>query len=125
LFRLEGPITPVDREKNRYLVNFIDYKTNYYRIFLAKTKDEVARKFLNFVGHFERRFNCKIEVLRTDGGGEYANIDLFCERAGIARQRTEADDPASNGKAERMRRTVLNMTRCMIFNCRLPMYFLG
>jgi hypothetical protein len=30
---LKGPITPVDREKNRYLVNFIDHKTNYCRIF--------------------------------------------------------------------------------------------
>jgi hypothetical protein len=57
---LKGPITPVDREKNRYLVNFVDHKTNYCRIFLAKTKDEAARKFLNFVGHFERRFDCRV-----------------------------------------------------------------
>ncbi len=53
------------------------------------------------------------------------NIDLFCERTGIARQCTEADNPASNGKAERMHHTVLNMARCMIFNCRLPMQFWG
>ena len=85
---LKDPISPVDREKNRYLVNFIDHKTNYCRIFLAKTKDEAAKKFLNFVGHFERRFNCRVQILRTDGGGEYVNIDLFCERTGIARQRT-------------------------------------
>ncbi len=122
---MKGPITPVDREKNRYLVNFVDHKTNYYRIFLAKTKDETARKFLNFVGDFERRFDSRVQVLRTDGGSEYANIDLFCERNGIARQRTEADNPASNGKAERMHRTILNMARCMIFNCRLPMHFWG
>jgi hypothetical protein len=66
-----------------------------------------------------------VQVLRTDGGGEYANIDLLCERTGIARRRTEADNPASNGKAERMYRTVLNMARCMIFNCRLPTHFWG
>jgi hypothetical protein len=64
-------------------------------------------------------------MLRTDGGGEYANIDLFCARSGIGLQRTEADSPASNGKAERMYRTVLNMARCMIFICRLPMHFWG
>jgi hypothetical protein len=75
---------------------------------------------LNTVGHFERQFDCRVRVLLTDGGGEYVNIDLFCERTGIARQRTEADDPASNGKAERMHRTVLNIARGMIFNCRLP-----
>ncbi len=32
---LKGPITPVDREKNRYLVNLVDQYTNYCRIFLA------------------------------------------------------------------------------------------
>ncbi len=77
------------------------------------------------MGHFERCYDFRVQVLRTDGGGEYANIDLFCERTGIVRKRTEADHPASNGKAERMHRTFLNMARCMIFNCRLPMHFWG
>ncbi len=122
---LKGPMTPVDRENNRYLINIIGHKTNYYRIFLAKTKDEAAKKFEYFVGHIERRFDCRVRVLRTDGGGGYANIDLFCKRTGIARQQTEAVNPASNGKAERMHRTILNMARCMIFNCRLPMHFWG
>jgi hypothetical protein len=51
---LKGPITPVDREHNRYLINFVDHHTNYCRIFLAKTKDDAAKKFLNFVGRFEK-----------------------------------------------------------------------
>jgi hypothetical protein len=83
---------------------------------LAKTKDEAAKKFLHFVGHFERHFDCRVLVLRTDGGGEYVNLDLFCERTGIVRQRTEAENLASNGKAEHMYRAVFNMARCMIFN---------
>jgi hypothetical protein len=82
-------------------------------------------KYLNFVGHLERRFDCRVQVLRTGGVEEYANIDSFCERNGIARQRTESANPASNGKAERMHRKVLNMARCMIFYCRLPMHFWG
>jgi hypothetical protein len=65
---LKAPITPVDHEQKHYLVNFIDHHTNYCRIFLAKTKNKRPAKKLNFVGH-----------------GEYANIDLFCERTGIAR----------------------------------------
>jgi hypothetical protein len=80
--------------------------------------DEAAKKLEHLVGHFERQFDCRVCVLRTDGGGEYVNIDLLCERTGIARQRIEADNPASNGKAERMHRTVLNMARCMIFKYR-------
>jgi hypothetical protein len=49
---LKGPVTPNDRLGNRYLVNFIDDKTNYCRVFLAKTKDEATKKlniFLRFL----------------------------------------------------------------------------
>ena len=64
-------------------------------------------------------------MLRTDGGGEYANVDLFCKRTGVARQVSEARNQASNGKAERMQRTVLNLARSMMFACALPLQFWG
>jgi hypothetical protein len=122
---LKGPVTPHDRLGNRYLVNFIDYRTNYCRVFLAKTKDQAAKKFEHFLAFFERRFDCQIQVLRTDGGLEYRNVDFFCEQTGVARQTTEPNNPASNGKAERMHRTVLNMARCMLFNSGMPIRFWG
>uniref|UniRef100_A0AAV1UP75 Integrase catalytic domain-containing protein n=1 Tax=Peronospora matthiolae TaxID=2874970 RepID=A0AAV1UP75_9STRA len=99
--------------------------SNYCRVFLAPTKDTSAKKFEHFMTFFERRFNCRIHVLRTDGGGEYANVDLFCKSTGAARQISEARNQASNGKAERMHRTVLNMARSMIFASRLPVSFWG
>ena len=122
---LKGPMTPKDRHGNRYLVNFVDHKSNYCRVFLAPTKDRAAKKFEHFLVFFEKRFNCRIHVLRTDGGGEYQNVDLFCKRTGVARQVSEARNQASNGKAERMHRTVLNMARSMIFASRLPLTFWG
>ena len=64
-------------------------------------------------------------MLRTDGGGEYANLDLFCKRTGVTRQVSEAGNQASNGKAERMHRTVLNLARSMMFACGLPFHFWG
>eukprot|EP00644_Phytophthora_capsici_P017109 jgi/Phyca11/130666/e_gw1.96.61.1 len=91
------------------MVNFIDHRTNYCRIFLAKTKDVAALKFKHFMAFFERQFNCCIHVLRTDGGGEYKPLDIFCEQTGIARQISEPRNQASNGKAERMHRTIMNM----------------
>lgn len=33
---LKGPMTTKDQLGNRYMVNFIDYKSNYYRVFVAK-----------------------------------------------------------------------------------------
>jgi hypothetical protein len=54
---LKGPITPADREK--------PVSSEYHRsqdqllpLIFTKTKDEAAKKFMHFVGHFKRRFGC-------------------------------------------------------------------
>ena len=120
---LKGPMTPRDRLGNRYMIKFVDHKSNYVKVFLAKTKDKAAKVFAEFLVFFEKRFDCRIYVLRTDSGGEYANIDLFCKLSGVARQRSEARNQASNGKAERMHRTIMNMARCIIFASGLPLTF--
>lgn len=106
-------------------MSFVGHKNNYTRVFLAKTKDQAANKFKHFLVYSEKRFNCRIHVLRTDGGGEYKNVDLFCRETGVARQVNEANNQAANGKAERMHRTVMNMVRCMLFACGLPLSFWG
>nr|CCA27604.1 putative retroelement pol polyprotein [Albugo laibachii Nc14] len=49
------------------------------------------------------------------------NVDLFCKETGVRRQVTEAGSPASNGKTERMNRTIFNMIRCMIFCSGVPL----
>ena len=116
-------MTAKDGMGNRYLVNFVDHKSNYCRVFLARIKDQAAKKFEHFLIFFEKRFNCRVHVLRTDGGEEYKNVDLLCNSTGVARQVSEARNQASNGKAERMHRTVLNMARSMIFASNLPLAF--
>ena len=45
----KGPITPKDRKGYRCVVNFIEYKSNYMRYFIAKTKDQAAKTFEHFV----------------------------------------------------------------------------
>ena len=91
---LKGLIKPQDRRGNGYLVNFIDERSNYCRTSLAKTKAEAAKQFQHFLVYFEKRFDCKIHVLRTDGGGEYKNIDPFCKEAGVRRQISETENQA-------------------------------
>uniref|UniRef100_A0AAV1UHJ8 Uncharacterized protein n=1 Tax=Peronospora matthiolae TaxID=2874970 RepID=A0AAV1UHJ8_9STRA len=122
---LKGPMAPRDRLGNRYLVNFIDHRTNYCRVFLAKSKDVAAQRFKHFMAFFERQINCRIHVLRADGGGEYKTLELFCKDTGIARQVSEPRNQASNEKAERMHRTIINMVRSMLLACGLPLSFWG
>ncbi|OWZ00804.1 hypothetical protein PHMEG_00027928 [Phytophthora megakarya] len=78
---INGPMTPLNRRGNRYLINFADYSTNYVRVFVAKDK-----MFQHLLAYFEKRFNCIIHVLRTDGGKEYVNVDPFCKATGVRRQ---------------------------------------
>ena len=122
---LKGPLMPKDRLGNRYSVNFVDHKRNYCREFFAKSKDQAAKKFEQFLAFYERRFGYKILVLRTDKGGEYRNVDRFCQMTSVARQISEARNQASNGKKERTHRTMLNMARAMIFACNMPLFFWG
>ncbi|OWZ18981.1 hypothetical protein PHMEG_0006833 [Phytophthora megakarya] len=122
---IKGPMTPRDRRGNIYLINFVDYSTNYVRVFLAKNKVEATKKFEHFLVYFEKMYNYTIHVLRTDGGKEYVNVDPFCAATGVRRQISERENQASNGKAERMHRTILNVARCMLFASGLPLYFGG
>ena len=41
----KGPMTLKDRLGNRYLVNFIFHKPNYFRVFLDPKKDKSEKKF--------------------------------------------------------------------------------
>ena len=118
-------MTPRDSLVDLYRTNIIGRRTNYCRVFLAKFKDVAAQKFKHFMAFFERQFNCRIHVLRTDGGGEYRTLDLFSKDTGIARQISEPRNQASNGKAERMHRTIMGMVRSMVFACGLPLSFWG
>ena len=63
--------------------------------------------------------------MRTDGGGGYRTLGLFCKDTGIARQVSEPRIQASNGLEERMHRTIMNMVRSMLFACGLPLSFWG
>ncbi|CAI5743621.1 unnamed protein product [Peronospora destructor] len=56
----------MDRRGNRYLISFVDHKSNHCRVFLVKTKDQATKQYKNFLVYFEKLFNCKIHYLRTD-----------------------------------------------------------
>lgn len=75
----KNPMTPRDRLGNRYIVNLVDHKSNYANLFLAHTKVKAAKFFKDFFVHFDKRFDCRTHVLRTDSGGEFAKDNLFCD----------------------------------------------
>uniref|UniRef100_A0AAV1TKG9 Integrase catalytic domain-containing protein n=1 Tax=Peronospora matthiolae TaxID=2874970 RepID=A0AAV1TKG9_9STRA len=60
-----------------------------------------------------------------DGGGEYKPLDVFCKGTGVTPHICERVNQASNGKAEKMHRTIMNMVRNMVFSRVIPLKFWG
>ena len=66
----------------------------------------------------------KIKVLRTDNEREYTSkeFNVFCQEAGIVHQLTVPYLPQQNGVFERKNRTVMEMSRCILFEKKLPRF---
>jgi hypothetical protein len=80
--------------------------------------------FSNFKKMVETQCGQKIKKLRTDNGGEYTSkeFSVFCQEAGIVHQLTVPYSPQQNGVSERKNRTVMEMTRCILFEKKLPKF---
>ena len=83
-----------------------------------KFKAEVANIFGKFKAWIENQSNYKIQVIRSDNGTEYTSekLNRFCEDAGIEHQLTAPYSPQQNGVVERKNRTVMEMTRCLLYD---------
>lgn len=113
--------------KARYIVTFIDDYSRWCEIRLLKRKDEVFGAFKDFKVMAENLHGKKIKSLQSDNGKEYRNeaFDTFLKENGIARRLTVTHTSEQNGVAERRHRTLMDMTRCLLFQSSLPLSFWG
>ena len=67
----------------------------------------------------------KLKALRTDNGLEFYNkeFDEYCQKHGITINKTVRFTPEQNKLAERMNRTLIDKTRCLLINSKLPRSF--
>jgi len=84
-------------------------------IFL-KHKSEVPDKFYAFYQMIHTQFGKKIQVLRSDNGGEFVNKSMqeFFRENCLIHQTFCPNTPKQNGVAERKNRKLLEMTRTMM-----------
>lgn len=134
---LLGPIEVPSTGGSRYVITFID---GYSRWTVAypihnKSKDfECFKKFKAMAEkHTSRKISTlnvyqntskdpdtsnsrKLKALRSDPGGEYLSNEFkrFLRDHGIKQELTIPHTPQQNGIAERMNRTLLDLTRAML-----------
>ena len=90
-------------------------------MYLLKSKYEVIKKFVLYKNEVENQLNKKIEVLRSDRGGEYESpfFDV-CAKNEIIHETTTPYLPQSNGVAERKNHTLKEMMNVMLISSGLP-----
>ncbi|CAL8154967.1 unnamed protein product [Prunus armeniaca] len=88
---------------------------------------EVFNIFKKFKAMVELQSGYKIKKLRSDRGGEYTSTEFlqFCDEVGLERQLTVAYSPQQNGVAERKNRTIVEMSKAMMNEEKLPYMFWG
>ena len=120
-----GPMNTDSLGKTRYFVTFIDDFSRYVSIYYIKHKDEVLERFKEFVNVMSNLTGRRVKILRTDNGGEYCSkiFSEYLKEQGIFHQTTVPDNPAQNGVAERMNRTIVESARSLIHHAKMPMHF--
>lgn len=120
-----GPFPVKSLGGAKYYVSFIDDFSRKVCIFPLKSKTEVFSKFIEYKKLVENQLESKIKTLRSDNGTEYVNnqFEAFFKEHGITHQKSTPHSPQQNGLSERMNRTILDKTRCMLLDSKLPKHF--
>ena len=108
-----------------YFLNLLDNKTHYTWVYPLKTKDQVFECFKVWQAEVENFTGKKVKVLRTDNGGEFTSnaFEAHLKACGIRHELTIPKTPEQNGIAERLNRTLVEMTRAMLLDANLPQKF--
>nr|GEU95559.1 ribonuclease H-like domain, reverse transcriptase, RNA-dependent DNA polymerase [Tanacetum cinerariifolium] len=90
--------------------------------FFLGTKDETFYILKDFITLIENHLNKKIKAIRCDNGTEFQNAKLIalCREKGIKRDYSNARTPQQNGFAERKNRTLIEASRSMLADSKLP-----
>lgn len=121
-----GPITPCTPRGNKYIFVLID---DFYRVmwtYLLKNKSETLDVFKQFRVLVENSSGKKIRTFRSDNGGEFTSNEFtkYCDEARIVRYFSAPYSPQQNGVVERRNRTLIEMSRSLLKEKKMPDYFL-
>ena len=122
-----GKATFATPEGFLYAVHFIDDYTRFVATYLMHRKSEVFHHFQTYKAMMENQTGKKIKRFRSDNGGEYVsrNFDNFLANAGIRHETTAPYTPEQNGVAERLNRTLGNITRSLLTEGKCPQAMWG
>uniref|UniRef100_A0A2N9I8R7 Integrase catalytic domain-containing protein n=1 Tax=Fagus sylvatica TaxID=28930 RepID=A0A2N9I8R7_FAGSY len=117
-----GPSSVTTSSGHRWFVIFVDDCTRMTWLYLLKHKDEVFGVFKSFHIMVQTQFSAKIQILRSDNGGEYVNqpFQAYFQSHGLFHETSCSQTPQQNGIAERKNRHILETARALLIGAHVP-----
>lgn len=118
---------PVEHVKERYLLIMVDSVSRFIiaTTHIKKNKNEIGEQIGYNINWIEKQFDVKVKELIMDRGKEFDNhvVEELAHENGINIIYTSTEDHQANGRAERGIRTIIEDTRTLLLQSRLPLRF--
>nr|GEW18890.1 ribonuclease H-like domain-containing protein [Tanacetum cinerariifolium] len=118
-----GPYKATSRDGYKYFLTIVDDFSRAVLVYLLKTKAEVFENIENFIKMVFTQFEIKVKVIKSDNGIEFVNNKMsgLLTSLGIIHQTSRSYTPQQNGIVERKHRHLLNVSRSLMFQGRIPL----
>jgi transposase InsO family protein len=107
-----------------YVLTVLDDFSGLSAVACLRHKSAVGEAFKDILATWARQSGRLVKKVRTDGGSEFLADFAACLRGkGIIHERSVRYTPQQNGAAERLNRTLMERTRCMMLDASVPAKF--
>nr|GEU89745.1 putative ribonuclease H-like domain-containing protein [Tanacetum cinerariifolium] len=122
---LFGPTSVSSLNHKWYCLVVTDDFSRFTWTFFLKTKDKTSDILRNFITEIENLKELKVKIIMCDNRGEFRNKEMneFYLRKGIKSEFSNSRTPQQNEVAERRNRTLIEVTRTMLADAKLPVTF--
>jgi len=117
-----GPFSTTYVQGYRYFFTVVDDYSRYTWIFLMKSKAKTRNALIRFINLIYNQFNCRIKVIRSDNGNEFAWNDLY-DSLGILHQTSCVETPQQNFVVERKHQHILNVAHILMIQSKILVVF--
>nr|GEW40630.1 putative ribonuclease H-like domain-containing protein [Tanacetum cinerariifolium] len=111
--------------KKMYCLVVTDDFSRFSWVFFLATKYETSEILKKFITGIENLIDLRVKVIRRDNETEFKNkvMNQFCGMKSIKREFSIARNPQQNGVAERKNKTLIEASRTMLADSKLPITF--
>ncbi|KAL8119322.1 hypothetical protein AgCh_016733 [Apium graveolens] len=122
---LFGPVNVLSISRKRFCLVIVDDFSKFSWTYFLKSKDEASEIIINHIRQVNNHPDFKVRRIRSDNGTEFKNSVMrsFCEENGIMHEFSASRTPQQNGVVERKNRSLIEATRTMLEESKLPTYF--